>query len=177
MREPGPGYPEWKMRQSTAQSSGPISPTAGPQSALANLWRTLTRFDAHRMNRWMGLRNELGVAVPAAIAVDLGFPAYAVVAGMGALNVAAADEMDSYRNRAARMLASTCLGATAIFLGSAIGHDRTLAFTVAALWTYASGMMAALGTTAADIGKAAKVSGAGLGSPARRWRAAPPLPG
>ncbi len=144
------------MHGSTAQSTGSLS--QAPPSALTNLRRLVTRFDAHRVNRWVGLRNALGVALPAAIAVDLGFPAYAVVAGMGALNVAAADGMDSYRSRATRMLASTCLGATAIFLGSAIGQDRILAFAVATLWAFATGMLVALGTEASDIGMLSLVS-------------------
>lgn len=146
------------MSQPTIPATGSAHQAAHPPHALETIWRLVTRFDAHRMNRWMGLRNALGVALPVAVAVDLGFPSYAVVAGMGALNVAAADEMDSYRSRATRMLASTCLGATAIFLGSAIGHDRTLAFAVAALWAFASGMLVALGTAAADIGMLSLVS-------------------
>jgi uncharacterized membrane protein YccC len=146
------------MSQPTTPATGPAGRAAHPPRAFETIWRLVTRFDAHRMNRWMGLRNALGVALPVAVAVDLGFPSYAVVAGMGALNVAAADEMDSYRSRATRMLASTCLGATAIFLGSAIGHDRSLAFAVAALWAFASGMLVALGTAAADIGMLSLVS-------------------
>src|SRR5664279_4760970 len=97
------------MIEPTAQATGPVSPAPAPPSVLTNLWRLVTRFDAHRVNRWMGLRNAFGVALPAAVAVDLGYPAYAVVAGMGALNVAAADGTDSYRSRATRMLACTGL--------------------------------------------------------------------
>jgi uncharacterized membrane protein YccC len=118
----------------------------------------LINFDAGRMNRWIGLRNALGVALPIAVFIDLGYPAYAVVAGMGALNVAAADGTDAYRRRAVRMLASTCLGATAIFLGSVTGHDRTLSFALATVWTFATGMLVALGTAAADIGMLSLVS-------------------
>jgi uncharacterized membrane protein YccC len=122
------------------------------------LWRTLIRFDAHRVSRWMGLRNALGVALPVAICIDLGHPAFAVVAGMGALNTAAGDGTDAYRSRAVRMLATACLGATAIFLGSLIGHDPVLSFAVAALWAFATGMLVALGTAAADIGMLSLVS-------------------
>jgi uncharacterized membrane protein YccC len=118
----------------------------------------LIHFDAGRVNRWMGLRNALGVALPAAVFIDLGYPAYAVVAGMGALNVAAADGTDAYRSRAARMLACTCLGATAIFLGSVTGHDPALSFALATVWTFATGMLVALGAAAADIGMLSLVS-------------------
>jgi uncharacterized membrane protein YccC len=106
----------------------------------------------------MGLRNALGVALPVAICIDLGHPAFAVVAGMGALNVAAGDGTDAYRSRATRMLATACLGATAILLGSLIGHDPALSFAVAALWAFATGMLVALGTAAADIGMLSLVS-------------------
>ena len=149
------------MFEPTAQSNGPTEatpPASVPTSALTNLWRTVIRFDAHRVNRWMGVRNALGVALPIAVFIDLGFPAYAVVAGMGALNVAAADGTDAYRSRAARMLASTCLGATAIFLGSLTGHDPALSFALATLWAFATGMLVALGSAAADIGMLSLVS-------------------
>lgn len=149
------------MLEPTAQSSGPDGarpPAFDPPSALTNLWRTLIRFDAARVNRWMGLRNAFGVALPIAVFIDLGFPAYAVVAGMGALNVAAADGTDAYRSRATRMLASTCLGATAIFMGSVTGHDPALSFCLATLWAFATGMLVALGTAAADIGMLSLVS-------------------
>lgn len=141
-----------------AQPGGTSPPGSGTRGAITNLWRTLVRFDAHRVSRWMGLRNALGVALPVAVFIDLGHPAFAVVAGMGALNVAAADGTDAYRSRAARMLASTCLGATAIFLGTLIGHDQALSFAVAALWAFATGMLVALGTAAADIGMLSLVS-------------------
>jgi uncharacterized membrane protein YccC len=149
------------MIEPTAQSNsspGARPPTYAPPSALSNLWRMLIHFDAGRVNRWMGLRNAVGVALPVAVFIDLGLPAYAVVAGMGALNVAAADGTDAYRSRATRMLASTCLGATAIFLGSVTGHDRVLSFALAAVWTFATGMLVALGTAAADIGMLSLVS-------------------
>ena len=106
----------------------------------------------------MGLRNALGVALPAALAVDLGYPAYAVVAGMGALNVAAADGTDAYRSRASRMLACTALGAAAIFLGRLTGHDPILSFALAAAWAFGTGMLVALGTSTADIGMLSLVS-------------------
>jgi uncharacterized membrane protein YccC len=149
------------MLEPTAQSNGPVEtkpPGFDAPSVLTNLWRMLIRFDANRVNRWMGLRNALGVALPVAVFIDLGHPAYAVVAGMGALNVAAADGTDAYRSRATRMLASTCLGATAIFLGSVTGHDSALSFCLAALWAFATGMLVALGTAAADIGMLSLVS-------------------
>jgi uncharacterized membrane protein YccC len=136
------------MRTLTAQSGG----RENLRPALTSLWRSVIRFDAHRVSRWMGLRNALGVALPVAVAIDLGFPAYAVVAGMGALNVAAADGTDAYRSRAARMLTSAGFGATAIFLGSLTGHDPVLSFVLATVWAFAAGMLVALGTAAADIG-------------------------
>ena len=154
------GYPG-EMIEPADESRGPndaSSPTTDPPTAITNLWRLVIRYDANRVDRWMGLRNALGVALPAAVAIDFGHPAFAVVAAMGALNVAAADGTDSYRSRAIRMLASTGLGATAIFLGSMLGHDAALSFVVATGWAFATGMLVALGSSAADIGMLSLVS-------------------
>ena len=74
-----------------AQPTGTSPQISSARRAITSLWRILIRFDAHRVSRWMGLRNALGVALPVAVLIDLGHPAFAVVAGMGALNVAAAD--------------------------------------------------------------------------------------
>ncbi len=150
-----------EMLEPTAQSNDVVDaqlPEFNPHSPLRSLWLNLIRFDADRLNRWMGLRNAFGVALPIALFIDLGYPAYAVVAGMGALNVAAADGTDAYRSRATRMLASTCLGATAIFLGSIAGNYGSLSFCLAILWSFATGMLVALGTSAADIGMLSLVS-------------------
>jgi uncharacterized membrane protein YccC len=141
-----------------AQPTGTSPQISSARRAITNLWRILIRFDAHRVSRWMGLRNALGVALPVAVLIDLGHPAFAVVAGMGALNVAAADGTDAYRSRATRMIASTCLGAAAIFLGSLTGRNPVLSFAVATLWAFAAGMLVALGTAAADIGMLSLVS-------------------
>ena len=66
---------------------------------LQAFWRALTRFDRKKISLWMGLRNALGIVLPLAVGVDLGYPGAGLVAATGALNVAAADGVDSYRNR------------------------------------------------------------------------------
>jgi uncharacterized membrane protein YccC len=122
-----------------------------PRTAIA-LWRDLTRFDAHKMNRWMALRNALGVALPIAIAMDLHSPSSGLVAGIGALNVAAADGVDGYRRRAIRMLVLAFCGAAAVFIAASSAKYGWAAVVVAAFWAFGSGMLVALGPSAANLG-------------------------
>ena len=85
---------------------------------LTTFWRTLTHFDRKQINLWMGFRNALGISLPLAVGVGLGYPSSGLVAATGALNVAAADGEDSYRKRGARMLTSSVIGAAAVWIGA-----------------------------------------------------------
>jgi uncharacterized membrane protein YccC len=100
----------------------------------------------------MGLRNALGIVLPLAVAVDLGYPASGLVAATGALNVAAADGEDSYRQRGARMLASSVIGAAAVMIGALSAPNEIAAAVIGVLWAFAAGLVVCLGTAAGDIG-------------------------
>lgn len=119
---------------------------------LEALWRALTHFDRKRINVWMGLRNALGIVLPLAAGVRLGHVGSGLVACTGALNVAAADGVDPYRNRAARMLASSVICATAVFAGALSARNDVAAVGLNALWAFAAGLVVCVGTVAADIG-------------------------
>jgi uncharacterized membrane protein YccC len=129
----------------------PPSPPVNPPPLQA-FWRALTHFDRNQINVWMGVRNAIGVVLPLAIAVHLGYPGSGLVAATGALNVAAADGVDSYRNRAARMLASSVVGAAAVLIAALAARNNIAAFSLGVLWAFVAGLMVCLGTAAADIG-------------------------
>ena len=119
---------------------------------LTTFWRTLIHFDRKQVNLWMGFRNALGIALPLAIGVRLGYPSSGLVAATGALNVAAADGEDSYRKRGARMLTSSVIGGAAVFIGALSAHNDLASTSVGVCWAFAAGLMVCLGTAAADIG-------------------------
>lgn len=129
-----------------------MSPKSPAPSPLSTFWRTLTHFDRKQVNSWMGFRNALGIVLPLAIGVAVGYPASGLVGATGALNVAAADGEDSYRKRAARMLASSVIGAAAVFIGALSAHNAFASTAIGVLWAFASGLVVCLGTAAADIG-------------------------
>ena len=119
---------------------------------LTTFWRTLTHFDSKQVDLWMGCRNALGIALPLAVCVNLGYPFSGLVAATGALNVAAADGEDSYRKRGARMLTSSLIGAAAVFIAALSAHNDLVSTCVGVSWAFAAGLMVCLGTAAADIG-------------------------
>lgn len=119
---------------------------------LEAFWRALTQFDRKKVNLWMGFRNALGITLPLAVAVDLGYPASGLVAATGALNVAAADGEDSYRQRGARMLASSVIGAAAVLIGALAAPNDIAVAGIGVLWAFAAGLVVCLGTAVGDIG-------------------------
>jgi uncharacterized membrane protein YccC len=131
--------------------SVPSPPPIHPRP-LDAFWRALTHFDRKQINLWMGLRNAAGIVLPLAVAVDLGYPASGLVASTGALNVAAADGDDSYRNRAARMLTSSVIGSAAVLIGALSARNDAAAAGLGVLWAFAAGLVVCLGTAAGDIG-------------------------
>jgi uncharacterized membrane protein YccC len=119
---------------------------------LNAFWRALTNFDRKQINLWMGFRNAAGIVLPLAIGVGLGYPGSGLVGATGALNVAAADGNDSYRKRAARMLASSAIGAAGVLIGALSARNELAVVGVGVLWAFAAGLVVCLGTAAGDIG-------------------------
>ncbi len=129
-----------------------MSQPGEPPRPLHAFWRALTQFDRKKVNLWMGFRNAAGIVLPLAVAVHLGYPGSGLVAATGALNVAAADGEDSYRQRGARMLASSLIGAAAVLIGALSAPNDIVAAGIGVLWAFAAGLVVCLGTAAADIG-------------------------
>jgi hypothetical protein len=79
-----------------------------------------------------------------------------MIAGIGALNLAVADGTNSYRRCVRSMLLANILCALRVMVGAIGGTCRLDVLLVPA--SFASGMMAALGTTQADLGTTALVT-------------------
>jgi len=125
---------------------------------MSPFWRTVARFDRHKIAPWMGLRNALGVALVLAIGVAAGDPSAGTVAALGALNVSYSDGPDPYLHRARRMLAASLLCALAVMAGAISAHHHGLALGLAAAWAFTAGLMVAVSPTAGDIGLMTLVS-------------------
>jgi uncharacterized membrane protein YccC len=133
-----------------------IAPAAVPAASTPNRWRlfwgTVTRFDRNKINRWIALRNTIGVSLPLGVGILTGHTLSGVAIAVGALNVAYSDGEDPYPQRARRMLMAGALTSAAVFVGGILGRSHPITVLVAALWAFASGLVVSLGTTAGDLG-------------------------
>ena len=123
-----------------------------PNTAWIAFRNALTRFEAQKIVPEIAVRNSIGFVAAVAIATLVRSPAAGAIAGVGALNVSYSDSRDPYGLRARRMLISAALCGVAVTLGALAGHSDVTAIAAATCWAFASGMLVALGTTAADIG-------------------------
>lgn len=116
-------------------------------------WASIRKVDRSRYNSpWLAGRNALATALPLAVGIAVGNPLGAVAITVGALNVSYSDGRDPYKQRAQRMLTWSCLGAFAVFTGSATGAITWAAVPVAAVWAFLGGMVLSISTRAGDLG-------------------------
>ncbi len=115
-------------------------------------WQGILHVDTAKMDRWIALRNGMGVALPLAVGIAIGMPLGGLAVASGALNVSYSDGHDPYKQRAKRMLAASALCAIAVMAGGFAGHHTAAAVTLATVWAFGSGMAIALGTTAESLG-------------------------
>jgi len=121
-------------------------------NAWVCFWQTVVRFQTDKLHPWLALRNALGVALPLAAGVALGHVNGGLAMATGALNVSFSDGQEPYRQRGKRMLAASVLVGFAVFAGALGGHNNAAAVVIATPWAFATGMLVALSTTAADLG-------------------------
>jgi uncharacterized membrane protein YccC len=137
-----------ESRDST--SSADISIKPNPWQAF---WRTLIKFDAQKIEPAIAFRNTLGVVAPLLIGIAVNSPLGGIAVASGAMNVSYSDRPDeSYDQRARRMLVASVATAVAVLVGGLIGRNNVTAITVAVAWTFAAGMLVALGTAEGDLG-------------------------
>src|SRR5579871_1723668 len=120
-----------------------------PQSAV---WQGVVRFQADKVNVWLGVRNCLGVGLPLAVGAAFGSLSAGLIMSTGALNVAFRDNDAPYRQRARKMFAASVLAGISVFVGSVTGGNYAVAVLVAGVWAFAAGMLVALGAAIADLG-------------------------
>ena len=115
-------------------------------------WNTLIRFEKSKVIPYIALRNAIGVALPLVAGVAIGRTSAGLLAAIGALNVSYSDGPEPYRQRARRMAASTLCCALAVAGGGLLGREHLLLILLAGACAFATGIMVAVGQTAADIG-------------------------
>jgi uncharacterized membrane protein YccC len=115
-------------------------------------WNTLIRFEKSKVIPSIALRNMLGVALPLVTGVAIGRTSAGLLAAIGALNVSYSDGPEPYPQRARRMAASTLCCALAVGAGGLLGREHLLLILLAGACAFVTGIMVAVGQTAADIG-------------------------
>ena len=100
----------------------------------------------------IAIRNTVGIVLPLIAGALLDYPSAGLVGALGALNVSYSDSRDPYITRGSRMLVSSALVGIAVALGSLSGNSAAAAILAAGFWAFAAGMLAALGSKAADLG-------------------------
>src|SRR5919201_737766 len=94
------------------------------------LWRQLTRFDPRAVRVAMAFRNTLGVLLPLAVGMALGYPRAGLAAAGGALAASFSDGTEAYRERARRMLAASVVISLSMAAGVLSGANDWLAVVV-----------------------------------------------
>jgi uncharacterized membrane protein YccC len=122
---------------------------AGP---LESFWRTLTRYDAEKIQPEIAIRNTVGFTLALVLGTVLDSPSTGVVAGTGALNMCYSDSRDPYPIRGRRLLLSSALCGLAVTLGAISGHSNLTAVLAATAWAFGAGMLVALGQRPGDLG-------------------------
>ncbi|MFD9004854.1 FUSC family protein [Streptomyces sp. NPDC059582] len=129
------------------------------------------------VNRPAAARAAVAMALPLAVGLALGQPAYGALASMGALSGVISDTADAYRMRILNIAIPQLFGAVGITLGTFVyGHGWLTVATVTGL-ALVSGMISTIGAVASVSGLLLllnSVVGAGLPIPGD-WRLAPAL--
>lgn len=124
----------------------------------SNFRSALFRYEGHKADLGMGLRNAAGVTIPLFVGWLTNQLNPALIAALGALNVSYADGRDPYRARGRRMLLSSVACAAAVFAGARLSHSPVGAILLIGLWSFSAGMLVSLGATAADLGNISLVT-------------------
>lgn len=146
-------YHKHTLSQATAREPNELasgSPFTGAWVAFAT---GLVRFDHRRVAPWLGVRSAATVGLLLAAGLLLDAIPEALVATIGALNVAMSDSHEPYKHRIRRLLVACFLGGLGVFVGSAAGLTPVLVVPVLFAWAFASGLSVAVSTAAADLGR------------------------
>ncbi|MFJ2771428.1 FUSC family protein [Streptomyces sp. NPDC087300] len=119
-------------------------------------------------------RASVAMALPLAIGILAGQPAYGALASMGALSGVIGDTADAYRMRIFNIAVPQLFGALGVTLGSLVFGHGWLAVGAVTLVALVSGMMSTIGAVASVSGLLLLLNcvvGAGLPMPGQWWLA------
>jgi uncharacterized membrane protein YccC len=136
----------------SVEEVSPSSAPAAKPSAWPAFWQSVVRFQSAKVTPWVALRNSIGLAIPLVAGVVSGQVTGGLAMATGALNVSYSDSYDPYVLRARKMLSASICVALALFAGALSGHSIGTAVAMAAIWSFAAGMMVGLSQAAADVG-------------------------
>ncbi|MFI0964224.1 FUSC family protein [Streptomyces sp. NPDC021080] len=126
------------------------------------------------VNRPAAARAAVALALPLAVGLACGQPAYGALASMGALFGVISDTADAYRMRILNIAVPQLFGAIGITIGAAVyGHGWVAVVTVTGV-ALVSGMISSIGAVASVTGLLLLINcviGAGLPLPGAWWLA------
>ena len=100
----------------------------------------------------VALRNTVGVVLPLAVGLFYGHLQAGLGMTVGALTVMFSDQPGSYAARFRRLLLASAAGALAALAGFSLGGNTALILPLVGVWTFAAGLLVALGAPATRVG-------------------------
>jgi hypothetical protein len=119
---------------------------------LRRALRSAFVLDRSRADFGFAARCSVGVAIPLIASLGAGSPSLGVPGAIGAMSVGFASQQGRYRTRAAVMLLTAAAMTLATFAGALAGKTTLVLVCMMALWSYAYGVVSALGPSAASAG-------------------------
>ncbi|MFJ6706006.1 MULTISPECIES: FUSC family protein [unclassified Streptomyces] len=136
------------------------------------LVRNLRPQQAAPLNRPALVRASLGMALPLAVGLAAGQPAYGALASMGALSAVIGDTADAYRMRLLNIAIPQVFGAAGVTAGALVYGQGWLTVAVITGIALVSGMISTIGAVSSVSGLLLllnSVIGAGLPLPGAWW--------
>jgi len=119
---------------------------------LRQILRPAVRIDWSQFEGAAALRCTVGVAIPLVAGLVFAQPSISAFGAVGAMSVGFGSFQGAYRSRAAVMVFAAFGMAISIFAGSLTGHSNLASIAAATLAAFASGLLVALGPSAAFVG-------------------------
>ena len=110
------------------------------------------RVDWSQFEGTAALRCTLGVAIPLVVGLIFQAPSISAFGAVGAVSVGFGSFQGAYRSRAAVMVYAAIGMALSVFIGSIAGHSNIAAVAAATIAAFTSGMLVAVGPSAAFVG-------------------------
>jgi uncharacterized membrane protein YccC len=114
--------------------------------------QNVRRYQADKVNPWLGFRNAIGVTLPLVGGAAFGSIPAGLAMSSGALNVAFRDSDAPYSQRARQLLAGSIVAGLTVFAATLCGASNSLALVLTTVWAFAAGMLVAVDQSTADLG-------------------------